>query len=61
MRLDAKQVKILKRTMLECWNVLRAKLGHDPYGMLLKDRPWREIVPITYRQHRDWLRRKWNP
>lgn len=44
-----------RRTALECLNVWRAKHGNDPYGMLLKDRPWPEVVRRTYRSHRAWL------
>ena len=47
--------KVFKRTAQECARVALAKLGHDPCGMLLKDRPWGEVVRRTYVAHRDWL------
>jgi hypothetical protein len=51
-------VAVLWGTLLELGRVALAKLGHDPYGMLFRDRPWREAIPATYRGHRDCLRKR---
>lgn len=51
--MSAMAFRVLRGTFHECWNVARAKMGHDPHGMLMKDRPWPEVIRHTYRAH--WL------
>lgn len=53
------RIEILRGTLLELGRVALAKYArHDPYGMLFRDRSWRETIPATYRGHRDVVMRR---